>query len=138
MRMILEGVHFLLIQHSKYSAMLSKTQSYRLLFWRFCPSGCCYVDILFVGEIRSIRRGWCRRVPKKSWLDTGFNLPPLATCLAYSKIDSKQKKVELLKTSPDILKLLCTSSFISFISEKNIAVTRRDVCLFLRNPVWFS
>jgi len=30
---------FLLIQHSKYSAMLSKVLSYRLLFQRFCPLG---------------------------------------------------------------------------------------------------
>jgi len=29
----------LLIWHSKYSAMLSKILSYRLLFRRFCPLG---------------------------------------------------------------------------------------------------
>jgi len=29
----------LLIQHSKYSAMLSKILFYTLLFWRFCPLG---------------------------------------------------------------------------------------------------
>jgi len=29
----------LLIRHSKYSAMLSKVHSYRLLFRRFCPLG---------------------------------------------------------------------------------------------------
>jgi len=29
----------LLIRHSKYSAMLSKIQTYRLLFRRFCPLG---------------------------------------------------------------------------------------------------
>jgi len=32
-----EGVHFLSIRQSKYSAILSKVHSYRLLFWRFCP-----------------------------------------------------------------------------------------------------
>jgi len=39
-----EGARFLLIRPSKYSAMLSKIHSYRLLFRRFCPMGsmvCC-------------------------------------------------------------------------------------------------
>jgi len=31
---------FLLIRHSKYSTVLSKIHSYRLLFRRFCPLGC--------------------------------------------------------------------------------------------------
>jgi len=34
-----EGVRFLLIRHSRYSAILSKIHSYRLVFQRFCPLG---------------------------------------------------------------------------------------------------
>jgi len=34
-----EGARFLLIWHSKYSTILSKIHSYRLLFWWWTPLG---------------------------------------------------------------------------------------------------
>jgi len=35
-----EGERFLLIRHSKYSTMLSKIHTHRLLFRGFCALGC--------------------------------------------------------------------------------------------------
>jgi len=75
LRKTTEGVRFLLIWHSKYSAILSKIHSYRLLFRWFCPLG------LFIIFTLNCKLTYLNQGPFKLFTTFSFQCWQLPICL---------------------------------------------------------